>query len=150
MRFDAAFVCFRKEKERASLTPAAHPSRMFNRRAGMMELWRLMVGPVVRVSVLRCKPEQFQEFKQMMAASLSVLDGGIKKTRGLIHYYAGEDEAVSSLTNVSIWETLADAKQMDTFKPMLDLGVEFARKGATFERPIMNYATLWQLDGTKT
>jgi hypothetical protein len=28
---------------------------------------------------------------------------------------------------------------------MLDLGKEFVAKGANFERPIMNYATLWQL-----
>jgi hypothetical protein len=27
---------------------------------------------------------------------------------------------------------------------MLDLGKRFAEKGATFERPIMNYITLWQ------
>jgi hypothetical protein len=65
--------------------------------------------------------------------------------RGLIHYYAGEDEAVSSLTNVSVWRTLRDAKQMDTFQPMLDLGRTFARMGATFERPIMNYASLWEI-----
>jgi hypothetical protein len=33
---------------------------------------------------------------------------------------------------------------------MLDLGKEFAAKGATFERPIMNYATLWQLRPSAT
>jgi hypothetical protein len=32
---------------------------------------------------------------------------------------------------------------MERFQPMLDLAKRFA--GATFERPIMNYATLWQL-----
>ena len=37
---------------------------------------------------------------------------------------------------------------MDTFQPMLDLGKAFAAKGATFDRPIMNYATLWQLRGS--
>lgn len=101
--------------------------------------------PVVRVSILRCKPEQFSELKQMMAASKTVLEEGIRKMRGLIHYYAGADEAVASLTNVSIWQSLDDAKQMDTFRPMLELGKEFAAKGAAFERPIMNYATLWQI-----
>jgi hypothetical protein len=30
---------------------------------------------------------------------------------------------------------------------MPDLGKQFAGKGATFERPIMNYAPLWQLKG---
>lgn len=105
--------------------------------------------PVVRVSVLRCKPEQFPALKQMMAESQAVLEAGIRQMRGLIHYYSGADEAVASLTNVSIWQSLDDAKQMDTFRPMLDLGAQFAAKGATFERPIMNYATLWQIEPAK-
>jgi len=37
------------------------------------------------------------------------------------------------------------AKQLDHFQPMLEAGKEFVAKGAIFERPIMNYATLWQL-----
>ena len=97
--------------------------------------------PTVRVSVLRCHPQQFAEFKKMMA-----LEPGIRQMRGLIHFYAGEDEAVNSLTNVSVWRTLEDAKQLDTFQPMLDLGKEFVSKGATFERPIMNYASLWEIE----
>ena len=104
-----------------------------------------MSPPVVRVSVLRCEPDQFQAFRQMMADSEPVLVPGIRKMNGLISYWAGADEATSSLTNVSVWNTLADAKQMDTFQPMLDLGRSFAEKGAKFERPIMNYATLWQI-----
>ena len=101
--------------------------------------------PVIRVSVLRCKPAQFAEFKEMMDRSRGVLEPGILKMEGLLHYYAGEDEAVSSLTNVSVWRTLSDAKQMEAFQPMLDLGKAFAAKGATFERPIMNYAALWEI-----
>ncbi|HKT16927.1 MAG TPA: hypothetical protein VJR47_02715 [Stellaceae bacterium] len=94
---------------------------------------------------MRCKPQQFAEFKQMMAEARRVLEPGIRKMRGLLHYYAGEDEAVSSLTNVSIWATLDDANQMDSFEPMLELGRTFAAKGAIFERPIMNYASQWEI-----
>lgn len=101
--------------------------------------------PTVRVSVIRCQPQQFAELKKMMAEAFAVLEPGIRGMRGLIHYYAGEDEAVSSLVNVSLWRTLEDAKQLDTFQPMLDLGKEFASKGATFERPIMNYASQWEI-----
>ena len=104
-----------------------------------------MDKPVVRVSILRCKAEHFVELRQMMTASLDRLKPGILKMRGLIHYYAGADEATASLTNVSVWNSLEDAKRLDTFQPMLDLGKEFAAKGASFERPIMNYATLWEL-----
>jgi hypothetical protein len=101
--------------------------------------------PVVRVSILRCSSDKFAEMRQMMIDAEKVLRPGIEAMRGLLAYYGGADEATSSLTNVSVWIDLGAAKQMDTFQPMLDLGKEFAAKGATFERPIMNYATLWQL-----
>jgi hypothetical protein len=104
--------------------------------------------PVVRVSILRCEPERFAELRQMMMDADPVLRPGIEAMPGLLGYYAGADEATSSLTNVSLWTGLDAAKQMDTFQPMLELGKAFAAKGATFERPIMNYATLWQLRGS--
>ena len=101
--------------------------------------------PTVRVSVLRCDPQQFAELKKMMAESITVLEPGIRQMRGLIQFYAGEDEAVNSLINVSVWRALEDAKQLDTFQPMLDLGKVFVAKGATFERPIANYASQWEI-----
>ena len=101
--------------------------------------------PVVRVSIIRCAPERFAEIRQMMIEADKVLRSGIESMRGLLEFYAGADEATSSLTNVSTWVDLDAAKQLDRFQPMLDLGKEFVAKGATFERPIMNYATLWQL-----
>jgi hypothetical protein len=101
--------------------------------------------PIVRVSVIRCQPQQFAELKKMLADSIAVLEPGIRRMRGLIHFYAGEDEAVNSLTNVSVWHTLEDAKQLDTFQPMLDLGKEFVSKGAIFERPVMNYTSQWEI-----
>ena len=30
------------------------------------------------------------------------------------------------MTNVSVWDTVADARQMDTFQPMLDLARRLA------------------------
>jgi hypothetical protein len=76
--------------------------------------------PTVRVSVMRCNPRHFAEFKKMMAES-------------------------NALAQVSVRRTLEDAKQLDTFQPMLDLGKLFSSKGATFERPIMNYVSLWEI-----
>lgn len=101
--------------------------------------------PVVRVSIIRCAPDRFAEIRQMMIEAETVLRSGIESMRGLLAFYAGADEATSSLTNVSIWADLDAAKQLDRYQPMLDLGKEFVAKGATFERPIMNYTTLWQL-----
>lgn len=101
-------------------------------------------SPVVRVSIMRCAAERFDEFVKMMTESQQLLEPGIHAMRGCRMYFAGADEATSSLTNVSIWDTIDDAKQMERFQPMLDLGKRFSDAGATFERPIMNYAPLWQ------
>jgi len=70
--------------------------------------------------------------------------------QGCRGYFAGSDQATSSLSNVSVWATLEDARQMERFQPMLDLGKRFLDAGATFERPIMNYGTLWQLANDET
>jgi phage-related protein len=104
--------------------------------------------PVVRVSILRCPPARFAELRQMLVEADTVLRPGIEAMAGLLDFYVGADEATSSLSNVSLWTSLEAAKQLDTFQPMLELAKPFAAKGATFERPIMNYATLWQLTGS--
>ena len=101
--------------------------------------------PTVRVSVMRCHPNQFAEFRKMTAESMTVLEPGIRPMRGLIHFYTGEDEAAHAFAQVSVWRTLEDAKQLDTFQPMLELGKVFTSKGATFERPLMNYVPLWEI-----
>jgi hypothetical protein len=103
--------------------------------------------PVVRISILRCARENFDNLQRMMTDADAVLRPGIEAMPGLISFYAGADEATLSLMNVSIWTTLENAKQLDTYQPMLDLGKTFVQAGATFERPIMNHLTLWQLHG---
>lgn len=103
--------------------------------------------PVVRVSILRCRPEHFAELRRMSAEADPILRPGIEAMPGLLAFYFGADEETSSLANVSLWTSVEAAQQLDTFQPMLDLGKPFIAKGATFERPIMNYGTLWQLKG---
>ena len=99
----------------------------------------------VRVSILRCDPPHFAELRQMMSDAEAVLAPGIRGLPGLIHFYTGEDETTNSLSNVSVWKTLEDARQLDTYQPMLDLGKDFVAKGARFERPIMNYVSQWEI-----
>jgi hypothetical protein len=101
--------------------------------------------PIVRVSIIRCQPDRFAEIRQMMIEVEKALRPGIESMRGFLVFYAGADEMTSSLTNVSLWVDLDAAKQLDRFQPMLDAGKEFVARGATFERPVMNYMTLWQL-----
>jgi hypothetical protein len=101
---------------------------------------------VVRVSVIRCAAEHFADLKAMMEDAEAVLGPGIRRLPGLIRFYAGADEATNSLTNVSLWRSLEEARQLDAYQPMLDLGKTFVAKGAVFERPIMNYDTLWEVE----
>jgi hypothetical protein len=100
---------------------------------------------VVRVGFIRCKPELFGQIRQMMQDSLPVLEPGIKRLPGLIHFYAGENEADLSFTNVSIWTSMEAARQMDSFEPMLNLARQFTAAGATLIRPIINYAQQWEI-----
>jgi hypothetical protein len=99
--------------------------------------------PVVRVSIIRCAPDRFAELRQMMIDAEKALRPGIESMSGFIAFYAGADETTWSLSNVSLWDDLNAAKQLDKFQPMLDSGKQFVAKGATFERPIMNYLPLW-------
>ena len=46
----------------------------------------------------------------------------------------------------AFWQSVADANQMATFAPMLALAEEFTAIGVRFERPILNFDTLWQID----
>lgn len=103
-----------------------------------------MSDPVVRVSILRCEAEQFARLRELMVEAETLLRPGIEAMPGLLAYYAGADEATHSLTNTSVWDSIEHAKQLDHFQPMLDSGKRFAAEGATFERPIMNYAIMWR------
>ena len=103
-----------------------------------------MSNPVVRVSIVRSGVTKFALLRRMMLDAEAALRPGIEAMPGLLAFYAGADEATLSLTNTSVWDTLEHAKQLDTFQPMLDAGKRFVAEGATFERPIMHYASLWR------
>jgi hypothetical protein len=68
----------------------------------------------------------------------------IQRLDGCSHYFAAIDRESSSMVNVSVWRTLEDARQMQTLAPMLALAEEFTREGVRFERPALNYETLWE------
>lgn len=101
--------------------------------------------PVVRISRGSFTPESYESVKQRLDASRKSLIPAIKKLRGLLHYYVGIDAESNTMINVSVWKTVADAKQMETLQPMRDLAGEFIAAGVTFERPINNYETLWRI-----
>lgn len=103
-----------------------------------------MSSVVMRVSVIRCDPSNFERLRTMMVEAEAALRPGIEALPGLLGFYAGEDAAVSALINTSFWRTLAEAQQLDHFQPMLDLGKDFVAAGARFDRPIMNHRVLWE------
>jgi hypothetical protein len=103
-------------------------------------------APVIRISIGKFDPDQAAAVEAMLQASRTRLESGIRAMTGNLAYYAGVDHTNHAMHNVSIWKSVAEANQMATFAPMLALAAEFTALGVRFERPILNFDTLWQLD----
>ena len=105
-----------------------------------------MRAPVIRISIGKFDADTTAIVEEKLQASKARLESGIRAMRGNLAYHVGIDRANHAMHNVSIWESIADADQMESFAPMLALGKEFIELGVRFERPILNCETLWQLD----
>jgi hypothetical protein len=101
--------------------------------------------PVVRISRGSFKPEAYERIKARLDQSWPTLVPAIIELSGCMHYWAGIDRATNTMVNVSVWKSLADARQMDTLALMLALAGEFVNLGVVFERPIANYETLGEI-----
>ena len=99
--------------------------------------------PIVRISRGSFAPEKYETIKSRLDAAQKSLLPAIRGLAGCLHYFAAIDRESSSMVNVSVWRSLVDAQQMQTLGPMLALAEEFTREGVQFERPIINYQTLW-------
>jgi hypothetical protein len=98
---------------------------------------------VVRISVLNIPADRLDEMAEIMTRAETSLNG-IRRLKGLRAYFAGIDRDKAQMTNVSIWDTEEDAKQMDTFQPMIDLAKSLLEvPGISFVRPIPNFEVLW-------
>ncbi len=97
------------------------------------------------VRVLRSDKADLVETK--LAETRARLEPGIRAMRGNRGYFVGIDRAANAMHNVSLWETIGDAEQMASLQPMLDLAGEFLALGVRFQRPILNCATLWSVEG---
>jgi quinol monooxygenase YgiN len=102
--------------------------------------------PVVRISRGAFPPEKYADIERRLEASQKTLVPAIRRLAGCLHYYAAIDRASSSMVNVSVWRSLVEAQQMQALAPMLALAEEFTREGVRFERPVINYQTLWEVD----
>ncbi len=100
--------------------------------------------PVVRISKGRFDPARLADAERQLAESEAALREPLKQLRGLVHYYVGIDRERGHLTNVSVWETLDDAHQMDSLQQMLAQRPILEAAGVSFE-PITNHETLWTI-----
>jgi len=100
---------------------------------------------IVRISRGRYPPDRHAEFTERMAKAAEVLIPAIRRLPGCLGYYAATDGASSTMVNVSVWDTAEHAQAMATLAEMGALAQEFVALGAEFERPIVNYKTLWEL-----
>ena len=103
-----------------------------------------MAKPVVRISKGRFAPENYPQIKKLIEDSADPLMPALRGLRGLLDYHAAVDAETSTIVNVSIWEDLAAAKQMDTLQPMLAQRPILEAAGVTFDR-IANYAPSWRI-----
>jgi hypothetical protein len=105
--------------------------------------------PVVRVSKGRFAPERHDQVKKLVDDSAKPLVPALSELRGLLYYHVAVDAATSTVVNVSIWENLAAAKQMDTLAPMLAQRPILEAAGVTFDK-IANYEPAWKIQGRWT
>jgi hypothetical protein len=100
--------------------------------------------PVVRISKGAFDIAALAEAERLLAASESALREPLQQLHGLLHYYVGIDRERGYLTNVSVWETLEDAHQMDSLQAMLAQRPILEAAGVQFEA-ITNHETLWTI-----
>jgi hypothetical protein len=99
---------------------------------------------VVRISKGKFNLADASTVERLLADSERALREPLSRLPGLLHYYVGIDRVAGFLTNVSVWESLEAARQMDSLQAMLAQRPLLERAGVTFE-VITNHETLWTI-----
>ncbi len=100
---------------------------------------------VVRISSGRFDAARLADVERFLQESEQALREPMTKLPGLVHFYAAIDRARSLITNVSIWDSLEHAHQLDTLPEMLAQRPVGAAAGVTFDSPITNHETVWTI-----
>jgi hypothetical protein len=100
---------------------------------------------VVRISRGDFDPDQLHNVTEALNTWRERLEPALLSLQGLKHYYVAVDPVTSSMTNVSVWESLAHAQQMASLAVMLEQRAVFEALGVRFD-PIRNFTTLWAVD----
>lgn len=99
---------------------------------------------VIRVARNDWDPARFDQAAEINERTSDYLIPAIQRLDGLIAFYAGVSPT-GSLVNASIWQSTADAQQLDNLKEMIvDARNEFSAIEATFN-PIVNYPVVWSI-----
>lgn len=104
-----------------------------------------MDAPVIRISLGKFDAVIAPQVEAKLRELRARVEPGVRAMKGNRAYWCGIDRTHDAMHNVSIWDSVADAQQMDSLEPMLQAGREFAAMGVRFERPILNFDTLWSL-----
>jgi len=99
----------------------------------------------VRVSVGSFDPAHADSIAELLSESGLTLIPALKRLTGLRHYHAGIDREAGAMVNVSVWDNLQAAQQMNTLVEMASAAKAFISAGVQFERPIKNYETVWSI-----
>jgi quinol monooxygenase YgiN len=106
-----------------------------------------MTSPTVRISLGYFAAEQTAHVEAMLQNEFkNLLVPAIRALHGNLAYYVGIDRDKHVMTNVSLWQTLADAMQMATLPEMLAMRDTFEALGLKFIE-ITNHEVLWKLGG---
>jgi hypothetical protein len=99
---------------------------------------------VVRISKGSFDVGDVEHARLLLRDSENALRHVLVELPGLIHYYVGVDAEKGYLTNVSVWDTLEHAQQMDTLPEMLAQRPILEAAGVGFEA-ITNHQVIWAI-----
>ena len=60
--------------------------------------------------------------------------------------YTAIDATSGTIVYISFWDDPEAAEQLGSLPEMQATGAELVRLGVQFERPVVNYETLWSID----
>jgi hypothetical protein len=104
-----------------------------------------MENVVVRLSKGTFDSSILSQVQAKLEIGRITLEPALRELHGLRHYYVGIDETSNTMVNISIWDSLGAAKQMETLAAMLAQRDIFVQLGVIFD-PICNYPTLWSIN----
>ena len=100
--------------------------------------------PVVRISQGFFAPALLNEVRAKLEAGRASLEPALRALPGLLHYYVAIDAQSNSIVNVSVWDSLESAEQMNNLEAMRAQREIFMQLGVQFQ-PVRNYAGLWSI-----